>query len=202
MSVDAIGPVWGRPRSPPPPHHLGTSGAAASVPTFPPPPWPCSPSGDIGSPTTGRAWSARDRTGPLIVDRALPAGTAGAPQHPQNWPRTKPSSWPTGSSPPRPPPASASRRSWSRTARKAVTSTPRAPSRGCRRLLAGGGVQTTGAGDMFTTAYVANRAMGTGPGRSAAPPANWSPANSIGGGWARPTRCDPRRGYPPVTLTS
>ena len=30
------------------------------------------------------------------------------------------------------------------------------------------GVQTTGAGDMFTTAYVANRAMGTGPGRSAA----------------------------------
>ena len=30
------------------------------------------------------------------------------------------------------------------------------------------GVQTTGAGDMFTTAYVANRAVGTAPGRSAA----------------------------------
>ena len=29
------------------------------------------------------------------------------------------------------------------------------------------GVQTTGAGDMFTTAYVANRAMGTGRGGQA-----------------------------------
>ena len=55
------------------------------------------------------------------------------------------------------------------------------------------GVQTTGAGDMFTACYVANRAAGAGPRGPPNWPANSSPANSRSGCTsARPIRCKRR----------
>ena len=110
----------------------------------------------------GQGLVRADQLGPLAVDRTIRTACC-ATSTSSSWPRTRPSSLPTASST-RPPPND------SGVPEILVT----LGSEGCDIYTDGSvvrvpaawrvtGVQATGAGDMFTSCYVANRAVGAGP---------------------------------------